>query len=176
MGSDWIQVWSAATLSATLGVLTFTLIGVFWYASQTRRQADATIGIGQETNEQARATQRLAEASLRPALEQWIEETPANTTKLYVHYRNYGNGPAVNIRWTVQPSGINSPERVGLGLHRDPDGPIEFDLNAKTPPERVVAEYDDLYGKPRASILILKEHDGKLQNGPTTHTERSATV
>lgn len=156
--SDWIQVWIAVTLSATLVVLTITLIGVFWYAWQTRRQADATIRIGQETNEQARATQRLARAALQPVLVQWLD-----VKRQMPCYWNIGTGPALNIRWSL---GDQSDRRPAMGIRDDKGDLAAFDLTKLTSPALLVAEYNDVEGtRWRSTSPLVKRDDGRWDNG-----------
>ena len=135
-------------------VLRLTLLGVLWYAWEARKQA--------------KATWHIANASLRPLIEQWIERTAQTDPTLTVHYRNFGNGPAVNIRWTMEPSG-QVRERVGMGT-QDVPGVVTFDLDGTTPPTTVVAEYLDGHGNRWESNLELIVRAGMIENGLSAHS------
>lgn len=133
-------------------VLTATLAAVLWYAWEARKQA--------------KATWHIASASMRPALEQWIEQTPVTAPKLVVRYRNFGNGPAVNIDWRLEPS-RQTRGRVGMGI-QDVPGVVEFDLTGTA--TAVVAEYSDAYGNRWQSTLKLTVRAGMVENGPASHS------
>jgi len=129
-----------------------TMVGVFWYAWEARKQAEAT--------------RRIAESGIRPILEQWIDETPVSEEELALKYRNIGNGPAVNMRWHVDGQ---TKERVSMGT-KDVKGTARFSLT-EHPPASVVCEYGDASGKLWVSRLELKRSEyGKLVNGLSSHS------
>jgi hypothetical protein len=125
---------------------------VLWYAWEARKQA--------------RASWHIANASLRPLLEQWIEQTALTAATLTVHYRNFGNGPAVNIRWTLEPAG-QVRERVGMGT-QDVPSVVTFELSET--PTAVVAEYLDGHGSRWRSRLELTVRSGMIENGSSAHS------
>jgi len=145
---DYIQLAIAVVLTATLG-------GVMWYAWEARKQA--------------KATWHIANASLRPLLEQWIEQTPLTEAKLAVWYKNVGNGPAINIHWKLEPAG-QSRDRVSIGT-QEVAGVVEFDLKGQQP-EAVTAEYVDAHGSGWQSKLELTVRSGMIENGLSSHASR----
>ncbi len=140
--SDWIQIGVAGVLSATL-------MGVLWYAWETRKQA--------------KSTQRIAEAALRPVLVHWIEDTPSSDTSLPIQYRNIGNGPALDIRWEFTDQ---TRERVAMGTD-DQQAFIKFSISGAAPFE-LVCRYADAHGNHWVSTLEVVERSGRLENGPSS--------
>lgn len=57
---------------------------------------------------------------MRPVLVQWIDKQPLPNQVLRINYRNFGNGPAINIEWALLRSGQdvmppgNLKTRVGM--------------------------------------------------------------
>lgn len=129
-----IQVATAVVLAATLG-------GVLWYACETRKMAKATV--------------KLAEASIRPVMELWIDRIAVADLKekpIILHYRNFGNGPARNLEWKAEPpmkkwvaDGIEKTKvtRNGMGTH-DNEAWIEcYPVNSNGA-RLMIVEYEDV--------------------------------
>lgn len=150
-GSPAVTSSDAIQLAVAI-VLAVTLVAVLWYAWEARKQA--------------KATWRIATASMRPVLEQWIERTPITAPKLVVRYRNFGNGPAVQIVWRLEP-GHQTHKRVGMGT-QDVQGVVEFDLAGS--PSTLIAEYSDANGSQWQSRLELTTRDGFMENGSSAHS------
>lgn len=143
---DWIQVWIAATLTATL-------VAVVGYVLWTKLQAEAT--------------KRIARATLQPVLVQWID-----VEEQVIKYWNSGMGPALEIRWQL---GEQTDRRLAMGI-RDEKGKLDkFDLSEAKSPATLVAEYEDVEGIGWHSTLELKQQDdGKWENGTASYGPRKA--
>jgi hypothetical protein len=140
-------------------ILTLTLAGVLWYAWEARKQA--------------KATQLIAEAALRPILVHWITRTRLPSTVLKVYYHNTGNGPALNIQWRLDPD-ATSRERLAMGTS-DEKATVEFDISgggSKT----LLSEYEDANGNRWLSKLDIVEHNGALENGASSHTRKDRSA
>jgi hypothetical protein len=138
--SDWIQVWIAATLTATL-------VAVVLYALWNRLQAEAT--------------KRIVRATLQPVLVQWID-----VEKQVIKYWNSGMGPALEIRWQL---GKQTDRRLAVGI-RDEKGELgKFDLSEVSSPAMLVAEYEDVEGTGWRSTLELKQQNGRWENGASSY-------
>ena len=141
-----------STSEATLVILGVTLLGVFWYAWEARKQA--------------KASARMAEASLRPVLLLWT--LPGSEHMYVVYYQNIGSGPAINISFSLEPDSAGSwPEpsqRVGMGVH-EKESRIFLDVSAPLPHElRVAAQYEDVTHGLWMTTLRLEEKDSILTN------------
>ncbi len=155
---DWLNDNSGAIQAVAAIVLALTLIAVGIYAWQTRRQAQAT--------------ERMAEGMLRPVVTQWIKSvsTAAASERLLllVRYENIGNGPAINLEWSL-PGGrwSDNPIRVGLGVRESGEikGSLSYPLRVDVP--TVVVKYEDAGGVHWVSTLELVHEDGYLGNGKT---------
>jgi len=143
--SDWIQVWIAATLTATL----FAVVGyVLW------------------TKLQAEATKRIARATLQPVLVQWVD-----VDEQVIKYRNSGMGPALRIRWQLDEQ---SDRRLAMGI-RNKEGKLDkFDLSKAKSPAKLVAEYEDAERTGWYSTLELEQQDGGWENGASCYGPRKA--
>ncbi len=140
-------------------VITLTLFVVLLYAWQAWRQA--------------KATERIAESTMRPVISVRSEPQPpgdlADGYPYRVYYRNIGNGPAVNMAFRLSPDEgkwLEPPRRVGMGLHE-----AEASILVKVPlpiPETglsVVADYLDVSGSKWRTTLKLDNNNGVLVNG-----------
>jgi hypothetical protein len=139
--SDWIQVWIAASLTATLAA-------VVGYVLWTRLQAEAT--------------KRIARATLQPVLDQWVD-----VDEQVIKYWNVGMGPALNIRWQLDEQ---TDRRLAMGI-RDEKGKLgKFDLSKAKSPATLVTEYEDVEGTCWRSTLELNQRDyGKWENGTPSY-------
>lgn len=157
---EWIQV-------VTVAVLGVTLAGVFWYACETKRMAKATV--------------KLAEASMRPLMLLWIEEiamSELSDSPVAVHYRNIGNGPAVKIRWRMAPDvgeWLHTPERVGMGVREAEPKPLPYKVQqdkveeVRTSEQSIVVDYEDALGRSWKTIHHIYAKDDKLVNGTSEY-------
>jgi len=140
-------------------VLAVTMVGVWWYAWEARKQA--------------KASARIAEAALRPLILLWTNPNLSgfrDDHQAYnVYYRNIGNGPAVNIAFHLQdPSGVRSDlsKRVGMGVQEE-RGVTSTSLAPPIPDHlSVVAVYEDgSHRRWKTTLTLDKGEDGRLGNG-----------
>ena len=152
--SDWIQLGAAI-------VLTLTLIVLGRYAYDTRNLA--------------RSTHRMAESSMRPVLVQWIDKVALPNQVLRVHYRNFGNGPAINIAWALLRDGqdVMPPGKMETRVGMATDDAKALEALEFNPPNStsltLVAQYTDAYGTLWESHLEIVANSGALENGTTWH-------
>ena len=140
---EWIQI--------SVGVvLTLTLLAVCWYAWEARKQA--------------KASARVAEAALRPVMTLWAEdhapESLAGAEVSYtMGYKNIGNGPALNIRFSlgfVDGRWLEQDARVSMGVS-DKESPLRVKVPLPIPERLFVAtEYDDASHSRWKTILRLE--------------------
>lgn len=132
----------------TLIVLSVTLVAVLWYVWETRSLA--------------RATKRMGEASLRPVLTVWMPPPlrSLSTNMLRFEYRNIGNGPALNIQWTL---GNDRDDRLSMGTD-EVNGIVELRV-AHPPALTLSAAYDDAHGKRWYTSLEIVARDAVFDNG-----------
>lgn len=164
---DWLeghepsaQVFAAlAMLAVTVGLV----IATFLYAKSARRQA--------------KASAKMADATLRPVMLLWTAPKPAadlgDWHAYTVWYANIGSGPAINISfrldpvhgsWSEPPSWSEPTERVGMGV-QDCESRIQVRVAPSTPDEVfVVAEYHDASSSRWMTTLRLEKEDGVLRN------------
>lgn len=142
-------------------------------AEATRNQAEASAQMAEEARKQAEASSKVAEGVLRPVMTQWIERTRPDTAReiipLTVHYANIGNGPAINIRWSLEGGKwYETARRVGLGIQQEGDikGNLAFPLTVSAP--TVIVEYEDVGSvRWRSTLKLVQEDGGFFGNGET---------
>jgi hypothetical protein len=138
-------------------VLTLTLGAVLWYAWEARKQA--------------KASARMAEATLRPVMVSWTGPERVGEAwggHVYtVGYQNVGSGPAVNISFHLSPADgdwFDPPKRVAMGVRQE-ESFIRVGLALPIPDEvLVVAEYEDASHSRWRTTLRLEKEDGVLRN------------
>ncbi len=166
-----VQAISAVVLVLVTAVLVRVTA---WYAGETRRIASSTA-------EQVNASREMAHASLRPVIEQWvIWEVPGSRNDLgeqlvKFEYWNVGNGPAVNVQWSLDPDSgrfRGTPRRVGMGA-RDEKGKLQAWIPLPLPDAfELVAVYEDAFGNTWSSRLqVVKDDAGTLGNGESRHRQ-----
>ena len=146
---EWFQ-------AGTLFVLTITLGAVLWYAREAWKQA--------------RATQRIADAGLRPIIVHWVDETSVSSSTVEVLYRNIGNGPALSVRWWLEGNEPNEPNHTVIALeHEHEKSSADPDSNWFVVPEKrpfvMMCEYEDIHGNSWLSTLEIVERGGMLSHG-----------
>ena len=153
---DGLNNNAGAVQAASAVVLAATFIAVAYYAYQTRTQAEAT--------------ERMAEATLRPVILLWTSPTGGDysTDPHVVYYQNIGNGPAINIVFSIDPDSAGGwpepPQRVGMGVH-EKESRIFLKVNPPLPHElRVVARYEDVMHSVWKTTLRLEKEDSILRN------------
>jgi hypothetical protein len=145
-------------------VLALTLLAVVWYACETRKQAKATV--------------KLAEASMRPVVDLWIDKITLDELKskpLTLHYKNFGNGPAHNLEWKADPEmreweadGVRKDKvtRVGMGVH-DNEANIQCFPHDPSRARFLMVEYEDISRIGWRTTLKLTLDGDSLGNGKT---------
>lgn len=177
---DWLNDNSGAVqgISAVIlvGVTSVLVAVTAWYARETRR-------IAKSTADQARASHDIVRATLVPVLEQYVagqemvsgsqSETAVHYYRVDFKYWNIGTGPAINIRWSLDPECgrfIEPPQRVGMSVG-DGKGDLRVALRLPLPAQFALsAEYRDVLGRSwRSQLQIVKNSQGTFDNGESAH-------
>ena len=180
--SRWVGIVATSFVIAAVVVIVLAFITPLWFkdhgnAVQAAFVA-ALVGItavyAWQTKKQADASVKMADTMLCPVLEQYIGETPLDDqdgkVKIMVKYKNVGNGPALDIRWSplsIDIRRLDDPrKRVSMGIY-EKEGHVDFELDVSTAKNglRVAAEYASVLSPVWRSTLELQV--GKTADGKT---------